>query len=442
MFTREQARKLAERVLSFSTFPECQVNLNELEQLNVRFANNGVTTSGFAIERTVVISSSRDQKTGMSQTDQIDDDSLRAAVKRSEELAAIAPPSAEHMPPLGKQEYPSLDRFDGETAAARSPQLIPQVRAILDAAVKSKLVAAGFFVRTASAVAIANKAGLYGYGRSTDANLSTTLRNPEGTSSGWAAQPAIRVREIDGASIADRAIGKCTRWKNPVKLEPGKYTVVLEPAAVCNLVGILGGGFRARGAEEGQNFLSKPGGGTMLGEKMFPEMVTLRTDPFDSRLPALPWEGADGLPARAMTWIEKGVVRNLYYDRYWAQKQGKQPTVYPTDLVLDGTDATLDHLIASVSRGLLVTRFWYIRTVNPRTEQATGLTRDGLFLIENGKLASAAMNFRFNESPVRLLQNVKKIGRPVRASSFEGGTMIAPPLVADNFTFTSISDAV
>jgi predicted Zn-dependent protease len=154
-------------------------------------------------------------------------------------------------------------------------------------------------------------------------------------------------------------------------------------------------------------------------------------------------QGGDaGLPVSAFTWIEKGVVKNLHYDRYWAAQAGKPVTPAPAYIVLSGGDQTLDELIASVKRGLLVTRFWYIRFVNRQTVQLTGLTRDGLFLIEDGKVAGPAMNFRFNESPVRLLQNTIALGKAVRVRGGEGAGMVAPPLVAKDFSFTSISDAV
>jgi predicted Zn-dependent protease len=277
-----------------------------------------------------------------------------------------------------------------------------------------------------------------GYHRSTYARLSTTVRTPDGTSSGWAERPSIRIREIAGAMLGESAIRKCLRWKNPRRLEPGKYTVVLESTAVGDLVGEMD--FASRGAEEGRTALSKGGGGTRLGEKLFPEIITLRSDPFGSKLPALPWS-AGLIPNRPMTWVDKGVVRNLFYDRYWAAKTNHPPSPWPCSLVLDGSDASLDELIRSVDRGLLVTHFWYMFQVNPKTLQLTGLTRDGLFLIENGKIATSVMNFRFNESPIRMLQNTQRLGRPSRTRG-EGGEMIAAPLVATDFTFTSISDAV
>jgi predicted Zn-dependent protease len=158
-------------------------------------------------------------------------------------------------------------------------------------------------------------------------------------------------------------------------------------------------------------------------------------------MPATPWSN-DLMPARKINWIDKGVVANLSVDRYWAQKTNRQPTPNATSLILDGGDASVDELIKGVDRGLLVTHFWYIRFVNPQTQQYTGLTRDGLFLIENGKVTEPVMNFRFNDGPLTLLQKTVKVGKASRMRGLEGASMVAPALVATDFNFTSISDAV
>lgn len=441
MLTREQAKKLSEKVLSFSTFPDCSVRFAESEEAFIRFARNGVTTSGFTMDRALLISSTRDQKTGVATITDLDDDAVKAAVKRSEELATLAPPSQEYVEPIGPQKYRDDDHWDEETSRARSPILVPQVKAVIDAAASKSLVSAGLFSRTASASSVANKRGNFGYQRSTDANFSTTIRAADGSSSGWASHPAVRIKDIQGAELGGRAVEKCLKWKKPVRLEPGKYTVVLEPTAVGDLVELLGAGFQARAAEEGRSFLSKKGGGTLLGEKMFPEIVTLRSAPEDPRFPTALWSNND-LPTRPNAWIQNGVVKSVGYDRYWAMKAGKEPTGGFNPLVLEGSTATTADLIKATERGLLVTRFWYIRTVNPQTMQVTGLTRDGLFLIENGEVTQPVVNFRFNESPVRLLQNCTKLGTAVRVNGGEGVGMIAPAVQATNFTFSSISDAV
>ncbi len=453
MLTKEQARKLTERALSFSTFPECEISVNSSENAFIRFALNDVTTSGFTVEQAMSISSIRDGRTGSTRVDEFDDDALREAVRRTERLAGISPPNPERVPPLDPQKYPEIENYADATAGARNQAMIPHIRAIVEAAKANNLVTAGFFERVAETAAVANKQGNFGYGRMTDANLSATVRNAAGSSSGWASHPAVNIENIDGAAVAKTAVDKCLRWKEPRRLDPGKYTVVLEPTATGDLLQLLGFSMQARAAEEGRSFLSKKGGGTMVGEKLFPEFVTLRSDPFNRLYSVMPWGGGgggfgrgggggSGLPAERMTWIENGVVKNLFYDRYWAAKAGQRPTPFPNHLVLEGGGKSLPDLIASVERGLLVTRFWYIRVVNQQTAQATGLTRDGVFLIEQGKVTAPVVNFRFNESPVEMLKNAVAMGQPVRVRGGEGQGMLAPPLVVKEFSFTSVSDAV
>ena len=173
-----------------------------------------------------------------------------------------------------------------------------------------------------------------------------------------------------------------------------------------------------------------------MGERYFAPGVTLRSDPFDPRLPGWPWV-SEHLPAQRRTWIEDGTVRALAYSRYWAAQLGQTPTGSPSSLALAGGAGTLDDLIRATPRALLVTRFWYVRVVNPQTAQLTGLTRDGLFWVEDGAVRYPVQNLRFNESPIVLLQNVEAMSEAVRA-----GGAIVPALRAANFTFTSVSDAV
>ena len=459
MFNKDEAQKLAQKVMGLSTFAECQVVVTATEQAYTRFANNGITTASFSLRQNVSIAVTRDGRTGTYASDDIDDASLKEAMKKAEELAAIAPPNPERLEPLGTQKYPDVPAFDERTAKARAPEMIPHVKTIIDEALKRKLVAAGLIERSHRITAVSNKAGLFGYNESADSQLTTTVRMADGSSSGWAGQPSARISEIDSAKLAAVACEKCASWKNPRRLDPGNYTVVLEPTAAGDIVRLITSGFSARNTDEGRTFLSKRGGGNLVGDQLFPDHITLRSNPFDWRQPSAPWTG-DLLPTRPIAWVEKGVVRNVAYDRYWASKTSKQPTPSAggfggggggfggggfggaVSLEMEGSDATLDSLIASVERGLLITHFWYIRGVNPQTLQQTGLTRDGVFLIENGKITAPVMNFRFLESPVRLLKNTVKVGQAVRVRGLEGGLMIAPSLVATDFPLPSISDAV
>jgi predicted Zn-dependent protease len=249
---------------------------------------------------------------------------------------------------------------------------------------------------------------------------------------------------LDGESAGSIAVEKCVCGDNKRRLEPGKYTVILEPAAVSDLVGYLGFGFGARGAEQGQSFLSKKGekpGQTLVGEQLFPEYITLRSDPFNPKFAAFPWQPSL-LPNEKITWIEKGVVKNLAYDRFWASKAGKQPTPGPGNLLLEGQDHKLEDLIKAADKAILVTRLWYIRMLAPQTLQVTGLTRDGVFLVEKGKVTDPLMNFRWNESPVRVLKNATMLTTPIRTQGAETGSSIVPAIMSTDFNFASISDAV
>lgn len=445
MLTKQEAKNLADKILSYSKLPECRVNINATETVFIRFANNGITTSGYSVTHSVGISATtEDKRSGSANVTEWSDEALKKGVAEAEALAKISRPSPEDMPSLGPQKYPDLSNFDTATANSRGDAMIPHVRAIIEGARSKKLTAAGFVQRDANWVAVANKAGLFGFHQYTDVSLTNTMRNAGGTSSGWATQTSTLLKDLNGDAAGKIAIEKCLNGDNKKRLEPGKYTVILEPAAVSDLIGYLSFGLGARGAEQGQSFLSKKSakpGETLVGEKLFPEYITLRSDPFNVKLSAVPW-GPSLLPNEKIIWIEKGVVKNLAYDRFWAEKAGKKPTPSPSNLVLEGQDHTIDDLIKASEKAILVTRLWYIRMLQPQTLQVTGLTRDGVFLVENGKVTSPLMNFRWNDSPVRVLQNTKMLTQPIPTQGAETGSSFAPGLMATDFNFASISDAV
>jgi len=458
--TREEAKKLIEQVLSYSKAEDCLVTVGAQDSANARFADNGVTTSGRTSGMAVEVSSVIGTRTGTYGTNETSEASLRAAVARSEELAHYAPPDPEYMPPLGPQKYPEIGAYDAMTASAAQKEMSPAVKNAIEQAKEKKLVAAGFFQRECRALALGNKHENFGYATSTAVNYSATARTLEGTGSGWASAEGFRLKDIDPSAATRTAITKAMLSEKPRRLDPGKYTVILEPAAVSEIMGwLLRSAFNARAAEEGRSFMTKKGGGTRLGEKLFSEKVTIRSDPFDERNPGAPWSGAiqtqlsgigqfffanllgtsnSYLPSAKITWVEKGVVKNLAYSRHWAEKRGTQPTPQPSEnAIIEGEHNSLDDLIQSTDRGLLVTHFFYIRFVNPQTIQLTGLTRDGLFTIEKGKIAYPVMNFRWNESAPNVLANVEMMTKPVLV---EG--RLVPAMKVRDFNFSSVSDAV
>ena len=451
--TEKDCRRIAERALGFAPTPEASVVLTFQAGSNTRFANNEVTTSGAAEGVTVVASVTRDARTGRVVLNETSDAALERAMKRADELAKVLPADPEYVGPLPKQSYLAISAYDEATAKFSAADRLPGVRAVVEPSAQAGMNASGFFLNGGSVQCVANKAGNWGYHHATDASFSATARTADGSGSGWAEDSSTRVKEVDAAGLAARALQKAKTSASPQALEPGDYTVILEPAAVADLISQnVAFSLGARAAEEGRSFFSKKGGGTLIGEKVFHESVTLKSDPTDARRPGSPWGGGfggggggggfggggeTGLAARPITWVENGVLKNLSYDRYWAKKAEREPTPATSNLILEGGKDTLESLIASTDRGLLVTHFWYIRVVNPQSLQLTGLTRDGLWLIEKGKITRPVMNFRFNESPAVVLSNVLGMTPAVRT-----GNSVMPAVKTANFTFSSLSDAV
>ena len=233
--------------------------------------------------------------------------------------------------------------------------------------------------------------------------------------------------------------------RNPQPIEPGPMTVVMEPQAVGSLIGFMMGQLGARGADEGRSFFSRPGGGNRIGEGFVDDRVTIYSDPNDPVLLSAPFNG-EGLPNRRMVWVDRGTLASLAYDRFWAQRQNVQPTGFASGFRMEGGDSSVEEMIASTERGLLLTRFWYMRPVDQRTILYTGLTRDGTFLIENGRITRPVQNLRWNESPINLLNNIEMMGRPERVLPSEAGSpgsaVIVPAMKVRDFNFTSVSDAV
>jgi len=435
-FTEKEARTLCQQILSYSHAPECELTLTSWRSSYTRFAASEVTTAGSIEDLRIHITSRGRGKSGSSTVSDIAPEVLRRAVASSEELMEMAPEDPEYVPGLPAQTYASTRAFHPETAKAGAVERRAGIKAALELARKGPLQASGFFETGSSHTAIANKQGLFGFHPATSAEYSATMRTPDGTGSGWGGGGAPRLGDVKPEELAGRAAKKAQSSARPRDLAPGRYTVILEPQAVLELVAFLPGALAARNADEGRSYFSKPGGGTRVGEKLFAESVTVRTDPFDARVPSAPWSG-EHLPARATTWIEHGVAKALSISRYWAKKTNREPLPMSGNLIIEGGSGSVDDLVAGCDRGLLVTRFWYLRSVNPQTIQVTGLTRDGVWLVEKGKVVGPVNNFRFNESPANLLRNVEAM-----SASVSTGDAVVPAIRARDFNFSSRSDAV
>ncbi|GAB4019045.1 TldD/PmbA family protein [Spirosoma koreense] len=452
ILTKDEAKKIIDKVLSYSKSDEMSVNLSGGRTGNIRYARNAVSTSGESTNLSLAVTSVFGKRSGTATINEFDDASLEKTVRRAEEIARLAPENPEYMPMLGPQTYLPADPY-AESTAKINPDFRAQATFdSIDPCRKKNLTAAGYMEDTTRFTAIGNTKGLTGYNRETSVEFSITVRTNDGLGSGYATRDVTDVSKLSTKDATEIAMQKAQASATARALEPGKYTVILEPAALlanvdASLMAAMMNSLDARNAEEGRSFLSKKGGGTRLGEKLFDERVTIYSDPTNPEVPAAAFGGggggrfggggSDGRPQEKVTWIEKGVVKNLSYSRYWAEKKGVKAIPPPANFIMEGGTQSLADMIKSTEKGILVTRFWYIRPVDPQTLLYTGLTRDGTFYIENGQIKFPVKNFRFNESPVIMLNNLEALGKPVRM----GGNLI-PPMKIRDFTFTSLSDAV
>jgi predicted Zn-dependent protease len=443
--SREEAQRIVERALSFSRADQARVNLSSSDTGNTRFAQNQMSTSGDSTNANLSITSALGTRVASATTNIFTDDAVRRVVETSEQLARLVPENEEYVGELGAQTYPENDQYfesTGELAPERRAQAIA---AVTEQAAARNLISTGFLIHEAASDAVGTSEGLFAYGTRTRANFTTTVRTADGTGSGWAGTSTHDFDDLDTRALGARAVEKAMRSQNPRAVEPGRWTVVMEPTTVGNMVGLMMNQLGARSADEGRSFFSATGGGNKIGEQFVDSRVNIFSDPGDPRTLSPTFDG-EGLPNRRMVWVEDGVLRNLNYSRYWAQRQSVEPSGFPSGWYMSGGDSTMEDMIASTERGLLLTRFWYIRGVDPRTILFTGLTRDGTFLIENGEISHPVKNFRWNESPIFMLNNIEMMGEPVRISASESSgltdAVVVPPLKVRDFTFTSLSDAI
>jgi predicted Zn-dependent protease len=442
ILTENEAKALLKKVLSYSKADECEVNILGETRGNLRYARNEVSTSGTLTNQNLQVQSSFGKKVGIATIDEFDEASIEKVVRRSEELARLAPENPEYVSILGPQEYIKSNGYFESTANVSPDTRAEAVHKSLVLTREQKLVAAGFLEDQKGYNAMMNSKGLFAYYKSTNVNFSLTVRTEDSTGSGYVIKGFSDINKLDTAEATKIAIQKSVGSKGAKALEPGKYTVILEPTAAVVLLENIYFDMDARSADEGRSSFSKAGGKTKLGEKIVDERVTFYSDPIHPDLPVASWSG-DGQAQKKMNWIEKGVVKNLSYSRYWAEKKGVKPVPNPNNMIMEGGTATLEEMIKSTKKGILVTKLWYIRTVDPQTLLLTGLTRDGTFLIEDGKIKYPIKNFRFNESPIIMLNNLEILGKPERVVSTESNqSYMVPPMKIREFTFSSLSDAV
>ena len=448
LLTEKEAREITEKLLSYVKADDASVSVGSENYSHLRFAANSFTTSGARENTTIGVTVWIDKKRGSSSTNEMDDESLRATVSQAEQLARISPVDREYLPTLGPQTYQPVNGYAEGTSNVSLQNRARAINDVIANCEKAGVIGAGFHQARGSAAASATKNGNFNYSRSSLVSLSTTARTPDGGSSGYFLRNHFDVAKLDSKRVAREAIRKALDSRQPQTLEPGTYPAILEPQAVADLLTGFAFGFDARSADEGRSPFSAPGGKTKVGQQIFDERINIYSDPWNPELPGSQ-AAQGGIPAQKIYLVRNGVLENLIYSRFWAKEKGKQPTPGPVNNIMEssGPGSSLEDMIKATDRGILLGRFWYIRGVDPRTALQTGLTRDGIWYVENGKIKHPVKNFRFNQSLMQLLAqgNVEMIGASERVGSSEGqggSSALLPALKVKEFHFTSASEAV
>jgi len=440
LLTRKRAKEIFEKVLKYSTADETEAYITSTSYSLTRFANNGIHQNVAEEGVSLSVRAAVNQRTARASTNKLDEDSIRQACEAALALARLQPANPELMRMPGPQMYRSVSRFDSETAELSPRARAETVQQAVTRAEADGLAAAGVYSSGASSIALLNSRGLEAHHEETTSEFSITMLR-EG-SSGWAKKTSTSCLDLEPELLADRAARKALESREPQDLTPGKYCVILEPAAVLDLLGFLFFDFGGLAVHESRSCLTG-----RVGQKLFGENVSVHDDVFHP-LQAGPTFDGEGVPRQRVSLVERGTIKNLVYARATARKVGKEPTGHgfplpneygeaPMNIVMDGGRSSIEEMIRSTPRGLLVTRLWYIREVDPYQKILTGMTRDGTFWIEDGEVRHGVKNLRFNQSIIEMLARVEMMGSPQRTAGEESFEMVVPSVKVGGFNFSS-----
>lgn len=440
MLKRERAKEIFKKVLKYSTADETEAFITSTSYSLTRFANNcihqNVAEDGLNLSVRAVVN----QRTARASTNKLDEDSIRQVCEAALALARLRPPNPELLPMPGPQMYRAVDRFDTESAELNPQVRAETVRTAIERAEQDGLTAAGVYSNGVHVTGLFNSRGLEGFHEETSSEFSITMLK-EG-SSGWAKKTSPSCLELEPEVLADLAAQKALENHDQQDIAPGKYTVILEPAAVLDLLGFLFFDFGGLSVHERRSCLTD-----RVGQKLFGENINVRDDVFHPLQAGAPFDG-EGIPRQRVNLVEKGTASNLVYARSTARKVKKTATGHgfplpneygeaPMNIVMDGGKTSVDDMVKSTSRGLLVTRLWYIREVDPYQKILTGMTRDGTFWIEDGEVKHAVRNLRFNQNLFEMLNCVEAMGVPQRTAGEESFEMVVPAMKVSEFNFSS-----
>jgi predicted Zn-dependent protease len=458
MLDQQKAQEIFDRIKKHSTVDEVEVIFSSTNYALTRFANNTIHQNVAELSEIASIRVAFDGKTARATTNRFDDESLKRAVQSAESIARVQEPDADLLPMASAAETqpagPAPQRWFAGTVGLSPADRAQAVGEIVAVAKKSNLTTAGIYSSADSQDGIINSKGLNVFHRQTSAEVSITML--AGDSSGWQKFNSPDVKSVDHLRLAEIAAQKAGDSHSPRELPPGKYTVVLEPSAVLDLVGFMFHDFSGLSILDQRSFLNN-----RIGMRLFGENISIADDVYHPLQAGAPFDG-EGVGRRKVTLVENGVIRNLVHARGTAARlrhseyAGKCGEIAatghglalpnemgeaPLNIVFatPGNERTTQEMIASTERGILITRLWYIREVEPYEKILTGMTRDGTFLIENGKVASGIRNFRFNQSLIEMLNSVEAMGPAVRASGEEAFDMVVPAMKVRGFNFTEVT---
>lgn len=440
--TAAELERIAERVLKLSKADETEVDVGAATDALTRFANNTIHQNVAEHTSSISVRAVVDGRTARASTNKSDDESLRRVVEAAMSLARNQPENPDLLPLLKKQKYQKVARFFAATAATTPQDRARAVTKVCKMAEKKKQTAAGIFASGSSHSLLANSLGLIASYQQTRSEFSVTIL--EENSSGWAKSNSPNIRDLAPLALAENASRGAVESRQPREIPPGRYTAILSPAAVLDLVGFLFYDFAGTAVLDKRSCLKG-----RIGKKIFGDNITIWDDAYHPLQTGPAFDG-EGVPRQKVLLVDCGVPKNLVYARATAKKMKAKPTGHgfslpndygeaPMNLVFAGGDKSTDEMVASTERGILVTRLWYIREVDPYEKVLTGMTRDGTFLIENGKLAGGIRNFRFNQSVIEMLANVDALGPAVRAAGEESFEMVVPAMKVRNFHFSEVT---
>lgn len=435
-----EALTLIDFALAQSKATEMFVSLSSSESALSRFSENQISQNVRKHTFNLTVTSYFGKRSASASTTELAPEAIAETVNRAEALASIAPEDPEWVELLPPQTYgdrlPAFDQTTANLSPLKKGEIIQQVCSLSK---QAGVNGSGTLSTKVALNALGNSAGLRGCDRTTEADFSFTARIDNGSS--WNRCTAWSIEQLPILALTEKVITRAIASRNPQKLEPGDYTVVFEPNAVASLVPWVIWNLDARAADEGRSFMSRSDDsgkpiGNRVGEQLFNPIIQIQRHSAHPLLQGGRFFG-DGLSNEPLAIIQDGIPQTLSYSRYWAREKQTAPTGAMYPITMKGSDQTVSDLIASTAKGILVTRAWYVRYVNPQTLEVTGMTRDGTFLIEEGKISHPLKNLRFNQCLPTMLQNVVAVSQAQRC----GGSVI-PGCKVDNFHFSSITDSI